>query len=88
MCREKRRDLAEHAQFGSRRPSPRPNDRAELAHEQHGCRLAGVIGGLPGPDAGRVGAAEGVLHGGAQDDRIDALAAFETGKQQAGRRPR
>jgi hypothetical protein len=63
--------------IGSRRPSRSPHDRAELAHEQHGRRLAGVVGRLPVPGAGRIGAAEGVLHGGAQDDRIDAATAFE-----------
>ena len=59
---------------------PGAHGRAELAKEQDGRRLAGVIGDLPVPGAGRVGGAEGSLHRGAQDGGIDATAAFEIGK--------
>ena len=50
----------------------------ELAEEQDSRGFAGVVGNLPVPGTGRIGAAEGALHGGAQRDRVDALAALET----------
>lgn len=53
-----------------------------FADEQHRRRLARLVCGFPVPCAGRVGGAEGGLHRGAQRDCIDALAAFEMGKQQ------
>jgi hypothetical protein len=62
-------------------PALRTNRGAELAKEQHGCRLAGVVGGLPVPGAGRVGGAEGRLHGATQNSGIDATAAFEHGER-------
>ncbi len=51
------------------------------SQEQDGRRLAGVIGGLPVPGAGRIGGTEGGLHRAAQDGGIDAPAAFEIGQK-------
>ena len=61
----------------SRRRSLGADGWTELAEEQDGRGFAGVVGRLPVPGTGRIGAAEGALHGGAQRDRVDALAAFE-----------
>ena len=55
-----------------------------FAQEQNGRRLAGVIGCLPVPGAGRIGSVEGRFHRGAQHGSVDALAAFEMGKQEIG----
>ena len=77
MGGKKRRDLAQHRQRARRRRGLGADGWAELAEEQDGRRLAGVVGGLPVPGTGRIGAAEGALHGGAQRDRVDALAALE-----------
>ena len=79
---EKARDLRQHRQHGGRRSGARAHGGTELAQEQDGRRLAGVVGGLPVPGAVGIGAAEGGLHGGAQDRRVDALAAFEMGKNE------
>ena len=51
------------------------------SQEQDGRRLAGVIGGLPVPGAGRIGGAEGCLHGVAQDGGVDAPSPFEIGQK-------
>ena len=74
---EARRPCASIGSTPRRRRGLRADGWAELAQEQDRRRLAGVVGGLPVPGAGGVGAAEGALHGGAQCDRVDALAAFE-----------
>ena len=58
--------LASIGSMRGRRRGARAHGRAELAQEQDGRRLAGVVGRLPVPGAGGVGGAEGVLHGGAQ----------------------
>src|SRR5260370_34987128 len=79
---KKGRDLAEHGQMGGGCRGPSVDGRAKLAEEQHSRRLTGVVGGLPVPDAGRIGAAEGALHGRAQSDRIDTATAFEIGDEQ------
>ena len=86
MGREKAGDLREHRQRRGRRPGFAEKRLAVFAQEQHGRRLAGVIGGLPVPGAGRIGGAEGGLHGGAQDDGVDALAAFEMREKMQGGR--
>lgn len=57
---------------------------AVSAQEKHDRDLAGVIGGLPVPGRGSIGAAKGRLHGTAQDGGIDPLAAFEMGQQETG----
>ena len=49
--------------------------------EQNGCRLAGVIGGLPVPGARGIGGAEGNFHRVAQAGGIDAATAFEIGQK-------
>ena len=54
-----------------------------FAQEQDSRCLAGVIGRLPVPCAGGIGDAEGCLHRGAQDAGIDALPAFEIGKEKS-----
>ena len=77
MGGQKSRDLAQHLQHARRRRGLGADGWTELAEEQDGRGLAGVVGRLPVPGAGRIGAAEGALHGGAQRDRVDALAAFE-----------
>ena len=51
------------------------------AQDQDGRRLAGVIGGLPVPGAGRIGGTEGGLRRAAQNGGIDAPAAFEIGQK-------
>src|SRR5216683_802025 len=81
MGGKKGRNLADHLQQGGGRCRPSPDGGAELAEEQDGRRLAGVISSLPVPGACCIGAAEGVLHGRAQGDRIDAAAAFEIGEK-------
>ncbi len=82
---EKARDLGQHRQHGGGRRGPRAHGRAEFAQEQHRRRLAGVVGGLPVPGALGVGTAEGGVHRGAERRRIDALAAFEMGKDASAR---
>ena len=77
---KKARDLGQHRQHGGRRSCPRAHGGAELAQEQDGRRLAGVVGGLPVPGAIGVGTAEGGDHGCAERRCVDTLAAFEMGK--------
>ena len=77
MGGQKSSDLAQHLQHARRRRGLGADGWAELAEEQDGRGLAGVVGRLPVPGTGRIGAAEGALHGGAQRDRVDALAALE-----------
>jgi hypothetical protein len=71
------RDLAQHLQLASGRRGLRADGWTELAEEQDGRSLAGVVRRLPVPRAGRIGAAEGALHGGSQRKRVDAVAAFK-----------
>ena len=51
------------------------------SQEQDGRRLAGVIGGLPVPGAGRIGGAKRRLHGAAQNSGVDAPTPFEIGQK-------
>jgi hypothetical protein len=74
-------DLAEHPQRTSGRRRLSADSGTEFAQEQEGRDLASIVGGLPVPGAGSIGAAEGALHRGAQDGRIDAMAALEIGKK-------
>ena len=62
---------------------PRAHGRTEFAQEQDRRRLAGVVGGLPVPGAFGVGAAEGVLHRGAEHG-----ASMRRPRSRWGRRPR
>ena len=80
MGGEKARDLGQHRQQGGGRRRPRAHGGAEFAQEQDRRRLAGIVGGLPVPGAIGVGTAEGGVHGCAERRCIDALAAFEMGK--------
>ena len=77
--------FAEHRQHRGRRAGLGAHGRAELAKEQDGRRLAGVIGGLPVPGASGVGGAEGGFHGAAQDGGIDATAALEISRRAVAR---
>ena len=81
MGGEKARDLRQHRQRGGRRPGFAEKRVAVFAEEQDRRRLAGVVGGLPIPGAGRIGGAEGGLHSGAQDAGVDAASAFEIGEK-------
>jgi hypothetical protein len=84
MGGEKARDLGQHRQHGGRRRGPGADGRAKLSQKQDRGRLAGVIGGLPIPGAGRIGGAAGGLHRAAQDAGVDAPSAFEIGKKEPG----
>jgi hypothetical protein len=81
---EQPRHPGEHRQQRGGRSGARRHGAAVLAQEQHRGRLAGVVGALPVPAALRVGGADGVLHRGAKDRRIDRLSALEGGQQQPG----
>ena len=74
-------DLCQHRQHRGRRSGTRAHGRTELAKEQDGRRLAGVVGRLPVPSAVGIGGAKGVLHRRAQYRRIDALTALEMKKK-------
>jgi len=77
MRRQKSRDLAQHLQHASGRRGLGADGWTELAKEQDGSGLAGVVRRLPIPGSGRIGAAEGALHGGSQHDRVDSPSALE-----------
>ena len=79
--KKRRRPSRASAAWRPAMPALRPQRRAELAQEQDRRRLAGVVSRLPGPGAVGVGCAEGGFHRGAQHRRVDALAAFEMGKE-------
>ena len=81
---EQPRHPGEHRQQRGGRSGARRHGAAELAQEQHRGRLAGVVGALPVPAALGVGGADGVLHRGAKNRRIDRVSAFEGGQQQPG----
>ena len=81
MGGKKARDLRQHRQHRGRRCGTRAHGRPELAKEQDGRRLAGVVGRLPVPSAIGIGGAKGVFHRRAQDRRIDALTALEMQKK-------
>ena len=85
MGREQSRHLGQHRQQGGGRSRPRLHRRPELAQEQDGRRLAGLVGGFPVPGAGGIGSAEGRFHRRAEHAGIDALPALEMGKKPPGR---
>ena len=74
-------DFGQHRQHRGRGRSTRAHGRTELANEQNGRRLAGVVSCLPVPSAVGVGGAKGVFHRRAQHRRIDALTALEMHKK-------
>jgi hypothetical protein len=80
--REQVRHLRQHLQQRGGRCGARGHRGTEPAQEQDGRRLTGVVGALPVPGALRVAAAEGLLHRSPEPGGIDAMAAFEIGKQQ------
>ena len=82
VAREQRCHLGQHREQGIARASARGHRAAEPAQEQDGRRLAGVIGALPVPGALRVAAPTGPLHRGPEHRGIDAVPAFEIGKEQ------
>ena len=84
MGGEKARDLRQHRQHGGGRCGLNADGRAEFAQEEHRRRLAGVIGGLPVPDAGGVGRSKSRLHRSAENGRVHTQAAFEMGKEKPG----
>jgi hypothetical protein len=57
---------------------------SKLPQEENGCGLAGVIGHLPGPEAGSIGPAKRGFHRAAEDLGVDPLAAFEMWKKTMG----
>jgi hypothetical protein len=77
MRGQKSSHLDQHLQCARRGRGLGADSWTELAEEQDGRGLAGVVGCLPVPGTGRIGAAEGALHGIAQCDRVDTLAALE-----------
>ena len=85
MGRQQRGNPRQHRQQGGGRSRPRLHRRPEFAQEQHGRRLAGLVGGFPIPGARGVGSAEGRFHRHAQHAGVDALPAFEMGKKPRGR---
>jgi hypothetical protein len=78
---KKARDLCQHRQLRGRRSGARAHGRPELANEQNGSRLAGIVGCLPVPSAVSVGGAKGGFHRRAQRRRVDALTALEMRKK-------
>ena len=82
MGGEEVRDLRQHRQQGGRRTGSTEKRLAVFADEEDRHRLAGVVGGFPIPRAGRIRGAEGRLHGGPQNARVDAPAAFEIGEEE------
>jgi hypothetical protein len=82
VAREQGCHLRQHREQGGWRAGACRHGTRELAQEQDGRRLAGVVGALPGPGALRVAAATGPLHRGAEHRGIDALPAFDIGKEQ------
>ena len=74
-------DPRQHRQHGGRRYRLGTHGGAIPSEKENSRRLAGVIGGLPVPGAGRIGGAEGGLHRAAQDGGIDAPAAFDIGQK-------
>ena len=80
MGRQQSRHLCQHRE-ASGGVVAAPASRAELAQEQDGRRLAGLVGGFPVPGASGIGSAEGRFHRRAEHAGIDALSAFEMGKK-------
>ena len=85
MGREQSRHLCQHRQQGGGRRCPRLHGWPEFAQEQHGRRLAGLVGCFPVPGARGIGSAEGRFHRRAENAGIDALPALEMGKKPRGR---
>ena len=77
-------DLAQRCEPCCRRRGFAEKRLSVFAHEEDGCRFAGVIGRLPVPGAASVGRAEGLFHGRAQYRGIDRAALFEMRKEMAG----
>ena len=80
--RKKGRDFCEQRQARYPRTGLAEQRLAVLSQEQDGRDLAGFVGRLPGPGAGCIGGAKGLLHRSAQDRRVDALAPFEVREQE------
>jgi hypothetical protein len=77
MGGQKSGDPAQHLKHARRRYGLGADGWAELAEEQDSRSLAGVVRCLPVPGSGRIGATKSALHGGAQRDRVDSLAALD-----------
>ena len=82
MGRQKARDLGRRGQHAGGRSGLAQQRLAEFAQQQNRGDLAGFVGVFPVPGACCVGTAERLLHGRAQGDGVEALAALEGGKQQ------
>ena len=85
MGREQPGNLGQHRQHGAGRRRPRLHGWPELAQEEDGRRLAGLVGGFPVPGTVGIGSAEGRFHRRAENAGVDALPAFEMGKKPPGR---
>jgi hypothetical protein len=81
MGGKKARDLCELRQRRSHRAGLAEKRLAVSTEKQNRGRFAGVVACLPVPRAGRVGAAEGLLHCRAQDDGFDAPPLLDVGKK-------
>ncbi len=77
-------DLGQRGEPCSRRCGFAEKRLSVFAQEQHGRRLAGVVGRLPVPGTTGVGGAEGLFHGRAEDRGVDRTAVFEMRKEMAG----
>ena len=87
VCRQEPDDLLQHGERLSRRAGLAQKRLPVFAEKQNGCCLAGVVGCLPVPGAGRIGAAEGLLHCATKDRRVDLTALFEVRKKELRGRP-
>ena len=83
LCRKEARNPQQHRQHGGRRRRLGAHGGAIPSQEQDGRRLAGVIGRLPVPGAGRVRSAKRCLHRVAQNSGVDAPTPFEIGQKLA-----
>ena len=86
LCRKEARNPQQHRQHGGRRRRFGAHGGAIPSQEQDGRRLAGFIGRLPVPGAGRIGGGKRCLHGIAQNSGVDAPTPFKIG-QKAGAQP-
>ena len=84
MRGRQRGQLGQHGEHPRRAAGAGAHGRPMPAQEQDLRGLAGLVGVLPHPGAGRVGGAERRLHGGAQDGGIEGLAPLQRGQQQTG----
>ena len=81
LCRKEARNPQQHRQHGGRRRRLGAHGGAIPSQEQDGRRLAGVIGRLPVPGAGRIGGGKRCLHGIAQNSGVDAPTPFKIGQK-------